>query len=39
MDIVEPLLESLKTEGEKSSVATPRWEEFETLADEYGVGL
>ncbi len=38
-DIVNPLLEFLETDGEKSSSATPRWEEFESLADEYGVEL
>ncbi|CCQ37075.1 ArsR family transcription regulator [Natronomonas moolapensis 8.8.11] len=38
-EIVEPLLEFLETDGKKSSEATPRWEEFETLADEYGVEL
>lgn len=38
-DIVEPLVEFLKTEGEKSSAATPQWEAFETLGDEYGVKL
>ncbi|WP_336022464.1 helix-turn-helix domain-containing protein [Halobellus salinisoli] len=38
-EIVEPLLEFLETKGEKSSAATPRWEEFETLADAYGVEL
>ena len=37
--IVEPLLEFLETEGEESSAATPRWEEFETLANEYEVEL
>ena len=38
-DIVDPLLEFLETDDEKSSPATPRWEEFESLADEYGVEL
>jgi hypothetical protein len=38
-EVVEPLLEFLETEGEKSSPATPQWEEFESLADEYEVEL
>lgn len=38
-EAVESLLEFLRTEGEKASPATPRWKEFETLADEYGVKL
>jgi DNA-binding MarR family transcriptional regulator len=38
-ETVEPLLEFLETEGEESSAATPRWEEFETLANEYEVEL
>jgi DNA-binding MarR family transcriptional regulator len=38
-ETVESLLEFLRTEGEKTSPATPRWDEFETLADEYGVEL
>lgn len=38
-DIVLPLLEFLRTEGETSSDNTPRWEEFEKLASEYGVEL
>jgi hypothetical protein len=38
-EIVDPLVEFLKTKGGESSEATPRWEEFETLADEYGVEL
>ena len=36
---VESLLEFLRTEGEKTSPTTPQWDEFEMLADEYGVEL
>lgn len=39
LEIVEPLLEFFETEGEKSSPATPRWGEFETLANDYEVEL
>jgi predicted transcriptional regulator len=38
-EIVNPLVEFLQTNGGKSSEAMPRWEEFETLADEYEVEL
>lgn len=38
-EIVNPLVEFLKTEGGESSKDTPQWEEFEALADEYEVEL
>ena len=38
-ELVSPLLEFLNSEGKKSSAATPQWEEFETLAEEYEVKL
>jgi len=38
-DIVLPLMEFLRTEGEVTSESTPKWEEFETLASEYEVEL
>jgi len=38
-EIVDPLVEFLQMNGGKSSEATPRREEFETLADEYRVEL
>ena len=38
-EIISPLLEFLNTNGEISSAATPQWEEFETLAAEYGVDV
>jgi predicted transcriptional regulator len=38
-DVVTELVEFLRTEGEAASTNTPRWEEFETLASEYGVEL
>ncbi|OYR63703.1 hypothetical protein DJ83_01965 [Halorubrum ezzemoulense] len=36
-DIVLPLVEFLRTEGSVTSESTPVWEEFESLASEYGV--
>lgn len=38
-DVVLPLMEFLRTEGEVTSESTPVWEEFETLASEYEVEL
>lgn len=38
-EIVVPLLDFLQTEGETASDDTPQWDEFETLAREYGVDL
>lgn len=38
-DIVESLVEFLETDGEESSPATPQWDEFASLADEYEVEL
>ena len=38
-DRVMSLVEFLRTRGESSSENTPQWEEFETLASEYGVEL
>ena len=38
-DQVMSLVEFLRTEGETFSENTPQWEEFETLASEYGVEL
>lgn len=38
-DIVMPLFEFLRTEGEATSENTPLWEEFVTLASEYDVDL
>ena len=38
-EIVNPLVEFLETKGKESSEATPRWDEFETLANEYGIEL
>lgn len=37
--IVLPLVEFFRTDGETASADTPEWEEFETLATEYGVEL
>ena len=38
-DVVLPLLEFLRTEGDVTSESTPKWEEFESLASEYEVTL
>ncbi|WP_317176065.1 hypothetical protein [Halomontanus rarus] len=39
MEVIAPLIDFLRTQGEFNSDRTPRWEEFETLASEYGVDL
>ncbi|MFP9193874.1 helix-turn-helix domain-containing protein [Natrialbaceae archaeon A-CW1-1] len=39
MEVVAPLIDFLRTQGEISSDRTPQWEEFETLASDYGVDL
>lgn len=38
-DVVMPLVEFLRTEGETASDETPQWDGFETLASEYEVEL
>lgn len=38
-EVVSPLVEFLRTEGEVSSTETPKWDEFEKLAAEYEVEL